>query len=162
MLVGDLHVRVHILYAAICCALIWTCRATWYSTQYIACLSSTRIGIATGEIESLRSWKACMQMRWTHLFSSSKPLLSFFLLSIQPSSFLFFCPPLYLFNSVLHQSRFGTGASVQTGKNTAADSLSSIKLAVLLLFSHWEFVKKKRSSKSKSICGVRGWFPSVM
>lgn len=79
------------VYTAICCVLIWTCRATWYSMQLISCLSSTRMGITTGKIESLRSWEACMQMREIYLFF----LLSF---HCQPSHhpFLFFCPSLFL------------------------------------------------------------------
>lgn len=76
------------IYVAICgCVLIWTRGATWYSTRLVSCLSSTHAGIATGEIESLRSWKACMQMRQIHLFSPSKtnPLLFFSsLLTILP------------------------------------------------------------------------------
>lgn len=76
------------------CVLIWTCIATWYSMQLVSCLSSTRMGIATGKIESLRSWKACMQMRQIYLFRLPNPPQLF--LHCQPNHHIFFSLFLFL------------------------------------------------------------------
>lgn len=129
LLVGDLCVRLctrvcacMCMYVAIRCVLIWTCRATWYSTPLISCLSSTRMGIATGKIESLRSWKACMQMRQIYLFSPSKTSSAFSSLSTQPSSLLFSCLPSFSSTLLLHTENVWWWKSQErnTGKKAAA------------------------------------------
>lgn len=56
---------------AIQCVLILTCNATWYSTPLVSCLSSMCIGIAIGEIESLRSRNACILMTNPYQYFSS-------------------------------------------------------------------------------------------
>lgn len=142
------------IHAPICCMIMWPCRATWYSMQFVSYLSSTGTCIATWQ----KVWGAAC--RWDKYSCSLK-----FFLHREPNhhlvfSFAFFhsLQPYFPHEQVLNWSFAASWTCVWRRKweeehrkeSSGRFSLPSIKLVVLLLISRWELNKNAHQNLKAS------------